>query len=62
MVAPLTTLTGMLLRSSIVGRRGVGADGVLRVAELGRARGQRQVLRIDGIDHVERRKSLGEQL
>ena len=43
-------------------RRRVGADGILRVADLGRAGRQRQVLRIDGIHDVERRKSLGEQL
>ena len=42
--------------------RGVGPDGILRAAEFCRARRQRQVLRVDGVDDVERRKSLGEQL
>ena len=44
------------------GWHGVGADGVLRVADLCRARRQRQVLHIDGIDHVERREPLGQKL
>ena len=34
---------------------------ILRVADLGRARRQRQVLRIDGIDDIERRQALGQQ-
>ena len=39
----------------------VGAHGVLRVADLRRAGRQRQVLGVDGIDHVDRRQSLGLQ-
>ena len=43
------------------GRR-VGAHGVLRVADLRRAGRQRQVLRVDGVDDVDRRETLGQQL
>ena len=61
-VAPFTTLIGMLLSSSMRRRRRVGAHGVLRVADLGRARRQGQVLGIDRVDDVERRQALGQQL
>ena len=43
-------------------RHRVGADGVLLVADLGRAGRQRQVLRVDRVDDVERREALGQQL
>src|SRR6201987_917087 len=42
-------------------RRGVGANDILRIAELCRARRQRQALRIDRIDDVETRQPLGQQ-
>ena len=41
-------------------RRGVGAHDILRVADLGGARRQGQVLRVDRVDHVERRQALGD--
>ena len=40
----------------------VGFDGVLLVADLRRAGGQRQILRVDRVHHVERGQPLGEQL
>ena len=39
-------------------RRAVGLDLVLEGPDLGRARGQDQVLRRDGVDHVGRREPL----
>ena len=44
------------------GRHRVGAHGELRVADLGQARGQRQVLSVDCVDHVERGQSFRLQL
>ncbi len=43
-------------------RHRIGANGILCVADLGRARGQREGLRIDRVHHVERRQAFGGQL
>ena len=45
-----------------VGGGGVGVDGVLRVADLGGAGRQRQVLHIDGVDDVQRSEASCQQL
>jgi hypothetical protein len=41
--------------------RGVGANGILLVAEFRRARRQRQVLGVDSVDDIQRCQPLGEQ-
>src|SRR5580692_7318107 len=59
-VAPFANFTGMLLRSSmLVGSALVRTENC--VADFRRPGGHREILDVDGIDHVQRSQSLGLQ-
>ena len=52
---------GRLFSCSTTRGRGVGLDRVLEAVDLHGARGRDQILRVDGVDHVGGRQSLGLQ-